>query len=109
MKKHELGRKPYKCDQCAKAFSRRSPYLRHIKDHSVVGENILCAVCGETFQTIHKMKEHRKNDHISKKQGRKTKLCLMSFPIWYVMNVEKCLIRNLLTNTIFRVSIVGKL
>lgn len=71
MKEHILcshvGLKPFKCDQCDKAFTRKYHLERHMEMHAGT-KNFQCEYCGKEFGTKGNLIAHVKRIHLQIKE-----------------------------------------
>jgi uncharacterized Zn-finger protein len=58
-----VGDRPYKCDECPKAFARQQQLTIHTTVHT--GERAhLCSECGNSFSSVSSLIDHRKRRHL---------------------------------------------
>lgn len=69
--------RPFKCDQCDRAFVENCELLKHTRGTHTNERNFECKICQKTFKTHHSRRNHEVRNHEEKKY--KCEMCDRSF------------------------------
>lgn len=78
--------RPYKCEQCQKAFAHKANYLSHLKTHEI--KAYICKNCGLQLPSAAKLRQHEDNEHPEERPFRCCN-CQKSFKATHSLEAHK--------------------